>query len=40
MLAAVLPAASGYDWRFALRPDAKAIADALRQATPMLRRYR
>ncbi|CAJ4857824.1 DNA helicase related protein [Burkholderia pseudomallei] len=40
MLAAVLPSASGYDWRFALRPDAKAIADGLRQATPMLQRYR
>ena len=40
MLAATLPLASGYDWRFALRPDAKTIADALRQAVPMLERYR
>ncbi|WP_179402700.1 DUF3320 domain-containing protein [Burkholderia guangdongensis] len=40
MLAAVLPSASGYDWRFALRPDAKAVADGLRHATPMLQRYR
>ncbi|SAK48708.1 serine/threonine protein kinase [Caballeronia pedi] len=40
MLAATLPLASGYDWRFALRPDAKSIADALRQAVPMLERYR
>lgn len=40
MLAAVLPSACGHDWRFALRPDAKAIADGLRQATPLLQRYR
>lgn len=40
MLAATLPLASGHDWRFALRPDAKAISDSLRQAVPMLERYR
>ncbi|EEF26576.1 conserved hypothetical protein, partial [Ricinus communis] len=40
MLAATLPAASGYDWGFVLRPDAKSIADGLRQATPLLVRYR
>lgn len=40
MLAATLPEASGYDWGFVLRPDAKSIADGLRQATPLLARYR
>lgn len=39
-LAAVLPRASGYDWRFVLRPDAKAIADNLRSAAPLVERYR
>ncbi|WP_029048778.1 DUF3320 domain-containing protein [Cupriavidus sp. amp6] len=40
ILATTLPAAAGYDWRFALRPDAKAIADSLRQAAPLLEQYR
>lgn len=39
-LASVLPQASGYDWRFVLRPDAKAISDSLRQAVPLVERYR
>ncbi|MBB5392599.1 MULTISPECIES: DUF3320 domain-containing protein [unclassified Herbaspirillum] len=39
-LASVLPQASGYDWRFVLRPDAKAIADNLRKAVPLVERYR
>ncbi|VVE50958.1 DNA helicase [Pandoraea communis] len=39
-LALVLPRASGYDWRFVLRPDAKAIADNLRSAAPLVERYR
>ncbi|MEM5352900.1 DUF4011 domain-containing protein [Paraburkholderia caribensis] len=40
LLAATLPAAAGYDWQFVLRPDAKSVADGLRQATPLLERYR
>ncbi|MBC3930574.1 DUF4011 domain-containing protein [Undibacterium curvum] len=39
-LASILLRASGYDWRFVLRPDAKNISDSLRQAVPMLERYR
>ncbi|OXC74478.1 DUF3320 domain-containing protein [Caballeronia sordidicola] len=40
LLAATLPAASGHDWRFVLRPDARAIGESLRSAAPMLERYR
>jgi very-short-patch-repair endonuclease len=40
LMAATLPAASGHDWRFALRPDAKAIAEGLRAATPLVERHR
>ncbi|NUU04085.1 DUF3320 domain-containing protein [Herbaspirillum robiniae] len=39
-LASVLSQASGYDWRFVLRPDAKAISDSLRKAVPLVERYR
>jgi len=39
-LASVFPQASEYDWRFVLRPDAKAISDSLRQAVPLVERYR
>ncbi|MBK0415823.1 DUF3320 domain-containing protein [Chromobacterium haemolyticum] len=39
-LVETLPAASGHDWQFVLRPDAKTIADGLRQAVPLLERYR
>jgi hypothetical protein len=39
-LASTLPAASGHDWRFVLRPDAKTIADSLRQAVPLVERHR
>jgi very-short-patch-repair endonuclease len=39
-LAVTLPAASGHDWQFVLRPDARTIADQLRQATPLLERHR
>lgn len=39
-LALVLPQASGHDWGFVLRPDAKAIADNLRSAAPLVERYR
>lgn len=40
LLATTLPAASGHDWRFVLRPDAKTIADSLRQAVPLVERHR
>ncbi|MDN0075425.1 DUF3320 domain-containing protein [Crenobacter sp. SG2303] len=40
LLAETLPAASGRDWQFVLRPDAKTIADRLRQAIPLVERYR
>lgn len=40
LLAATLPAASGHDWQFVLRPDAKSIADSLRQAAPLVQRHR
>lgn len=40
LLAETLPAASGHDWQFVLRPDAKTIADGLRQAVPLLARHR
>jgi hypothetical protein len=39
-LAAVLPTASGQDWGFVLRPDAKSIVDGLRQAAPLLDLHR
>jgi hypothetical protein len=40
LLATTLPAASGHDWQFVLRPDAKTIADSLRQAVPLVERHR
>lgn len=40
LLATTLPAASGHDWQFVLRPDAKSIADSLRQAVPLVERHR
>lgn len=40
LLANTLPAASGHDWQFVLRPDAKAIAENLCQAAPLVERYR
>jgi len=40
LLAETLPAASGHDWQFVLRPDAKAIAEGLCQAVPLVERYR
>jgi very-short-patch-repair endonuclease len=40
LLAATLPAASGHDWRFVLRPDAKTIAEGLRLAKPKVERRR
>ncbi|KVD78940.1 DNA helicase [Burkholderia sp. ABCPW 14] len=40
MLAATLPPASGHDWRFALRPDAKGIGEGLRAAVPLVERHR
>ncbi|PCE23198.1 DNA helicase [Paraburkholderia acidicola] len=40
LLATTLPAASGRDWRFVLRPDAKTIADSLRQAVLLVERHR
>src|SRR6218665_888975 len=36
----VFPQASEYDWRFVLRPDAKAISDSLRQAVPLVEHSR
>ncbi|MFL9966022.1 hypothetical protein PQR02_34410 [Paraburkholderia sediminicola] len=40
LLAATLPSASGHDWQFVLRPDAKTIADNLRVAKPLVERHR
>ncbi|HKR47110.1 MAG TPA: DUF3320 domain-containing protein [Paraburkholderia sp.] len=40
MLAVTLPAASGHDWRFALRPDAKGLCEGLRAAVPLVERHR
>lgn len=40
VLAATLPAASGHDWRFALRPDAKGICEGLRAGVPLVERHR
>ncbi|GAB2897290.1 DUF3320 domain-containing protein [Microvirgula curvata] len=40
LLVETLPAASGHDWQFVLLPDAKTIADSLRQAVPLVERYR
>lgn len=39
-LAETLPAAFGHDWQFVLRPDAKTIADGLRQSASLTARYR
>jgi hypothetical protein len=39
-MAVILPAASGHDWQFVLRADAKTIAEDLRQATLLVQRHR
>lgn len=38
-LAAVLPQASGRDWRFALRPDVRTVTDGLRRGLDLLARH-
>ncbi|WP_142850879.1 DUF3320 domain-containing protein [Telmatospirillum sp. J64-1] len=38
-LARLLPEAAGRDWRFALRPDARSIADGLGQGMALLKRH-
>ncbi|MHB9839683.1 DUF3320 domain-containing protein [Paraburkholderia terrae] len=40
LLSATLPAASGHDWQFVLRPDAKTISENLRVAKPLVERHR
>lgn len=40
LLAAVLPAAAGRDWRFALRPDGAAVAAGLARGCELVRRGR
>ncbi|MGJ7497823.1 DUF3320 domain-containing protein [Variovorax sp. RT4R15] len=40
VLARALPTATGHDWRFAARADARAIADRLRSGTEHLARHR
>jgi len=37
-LAALLPRAAGHDWRFVFRPDARALADGLREGMALLTR--
>ncbi|MEX8518691.1 MAG: DUF4011 domain-containing protein [Leptothrix sp. (in: b-proteobacteria)] len=39
VLAHVLPAAAGHDWRFALRPDAPAIVQRLKDALALLQQH-
>ena len=39
-LASILPRAAGHDWRFVLRPDAKSLAEELRQAISLVKRHR
>jgi hypothetical protein len=39
-LARLLPHASGRDWRFALRPDARVIVEAIQRGTALVTAYR
>jgi very-short-patch-repair endonuclease len=40
ILARILPQASGQDWRFALRPDAKAVSEAMQRGATLVATHR